>query len=187
MIQTDQIPIPGRHNIENVLAAAATAAIIGVKPAKIAEAIRLFQGLAHRLEKVARVDDVTYVNDSKATTVDSVFRAISSFPDSRIVLIMGGRHKGSPFTPLSEVVKNHVRDIVTNGEAAPIIESDLGAYARIQRADNLESAILLAREKSSPGDTVLLSPGCSSFDMFTDFEERGDRFKQFVLKEIAGE
>ena len=90
VIQTDQIPIPGRHNIENVLAAAATAAIIGVKPAKIAEAIRLFQGLAHRLEKVARVDDVTYVNDSKATTVDSVARAISSFPDSRIVLIMGG-------------------------------------------------------------------------------------------------
>jgi UDP-N-acetylmuramoylalanine--D-glutamate ligase len=179
IIRLEDIPLRGAHNVENILAASCAALACGVDTEAIGRAVRSFEGLTHRLEKVGVVQDVEYFNDSKATTVDSVARALESF-DEQLVLIMGGRHKGSPFTPLADEVGRRVRAIVAIGEAAEIIEQDLGEATRVFLADSLEQAVDKASAQARPGDAVLLCPGCSSFDMFTSYEQRGDEFRRLV-------
>jgi UDP-N-acetylmuramoylalanine--D-glutamate ligase len=183
VIEVERILIPGQHNLENVLAATAAAAAVNADAQAIGEAIGSFTGLPHRLEKVAIINGITYINDSKSTTLGSVAKALASFPGP-IVLIMGGRHKGSPFAPLAEEVRTRVRHLIVIGEAADTIIADLGEATQTSRAESFENAVKQAREIAHPGDVVLLSPGCASFDMFDNFEERGTRFKEIVLKEF---
>ena len=179
VIKLSKIRLPGRHNVENILAATAAAGALGASAKAAARVASTFTGLPHRLEKVAEIEGVTFINDSKATTVDSVLRALESL-SGPVVLIMGGRHKGSTYQPLAGQLRTRVRRIIVIGEAREIIQRELGAFCPVSLADSMEQAVEWARESALPGDTVLLSPGCSSFDMFTDYEERGDTFKSIV-------
>ena len=179
IVRLEDIPLRGSHNVENILAASCAALACGVPPQEIGRAVRAFEGLPHRLEQVGSVEGVAYINDSKATTVDSVARALESFNEP-LVLIMGGCHKGSPFTSIADKINRRVRAVVAIGEAAQIIEKDLGEATKVFRSGSLEQAVARASSLALAGDAVLLSPGCSSFDMFTSYEERGDAFRRIV-------
>ncbi|MBW7994983.1 MAG: UDP-N-acetylmuramoyl-L-alanine--D-glutamate ligase [Candidatus Glassbacteria bacterium] len=181
VVSLDCIRLRGTHNLENVLAATAAAAACGADEASIGRAITGFGGLPHRLEPVDDLDGIAYFNDSKATTVDSVLRAVQSFPGP-LVLIMGGRHKGSSFAPLAGELGSKARAVIAIGEAAGIIGRDLGDAVAVTGAGSLEDALIKARKQAEAGDVVLLSPGCSSFDMFASYEERGDEFKRIVTE-----
>jgi len=178
LLRRNEAPIPGAHNSENIAAAAAAAMAAGLPPGAIAKALRTFQGLPHRLALVATIDGVRYVNDSKATNVDSLKRALESY-DAPIVLIAGGRDKEGDFAALTPLVLERVRHLVTLGEAADKLE---GAWPQVPttRAADLEAAVVAARSQATPGGVVLLSPGCASYDMFRNFEERGARFEAAV-------
>jgi UDP-N-acetylmuramoylalanine--D-glutamate ligase len=176
-----RLGIPGAHNLENVLAAVAAAAALGVKPDVLAETLTGFRGVAHRLEFVAEIDSVQYINDSKGTNPDASIKALESFA-APIVLIAGGKNKGSDFALFASRVKEKARVMVTLGECA----GDIAAAARAQGfneilpAGSFEEAVLLAHRAARPGEIVLLSPACASWDMFNSYEERGDLFKKIV-------
>jgi UDP-N-acetylmuramoylalanine--D-glutamate ligase len=134
----------------------------------------------HRLEKVRVVHDVTFVNDSKATNVNAVWYALESFPGN-VILIAGGRDKGNDYGPLKRLVEEKVKGLVGLGESGDKVLAELGEYAGpTARAHTMEEAIQFARLMAEPGDTVLLSPACASFDMFENYEDRGDTFKRLV-------
>lgn len=175
------ITIPGPHNRINALASVAAAKVVGVSNAAIREALREFTGLEHRLEKVALVKGITFVNDSKATNVDSVHYALQSF-DTPIVWIAGGRPKKPTFEKLRDLVSIHVRAMVLIGEAQKLLDEAFRDMGERYYANSLEQATLLAYRIARKGEVVLLSPGCTSFDMFRDFEERGRAFKDGVRK-----
>jgi UDP-N-acetylmuramoylalanine--D-glutamate ligase len=178
LLRRSDAPLPGAHNSENIAAAASAALAAGLPPEAIAKALRTFQGLPHRLAVVATIDGVRYVNDSKATNVDSLKRALESF-ETPIVLIAGGRDKDGDFAALTPLVLERVRHLVTLGEAADMLE---GTWTQVPttRAATLEAAVTAARSHATPGGVVLLSPGCASYDMFRNFEERGARFEAAV-------
>lgn len=177
----NEIKLLGSHNLENILAASCAAAACGAPAEAIAEGVKSFTGLAHRLETVVEAEGVTWVNDSKATTVHSVLRALQSF-SGPLVLIMGGRHKGSSFKPLEAELGLKVRRVIALGEAADTIARELGSSCPVELVPGMEQAVDRARENAQAGDTVILSPGCSSYDMFTDYEHRGEVFKNIVLR-----
>jgi len=181
VIPAADLGIPGPHNLSNALAATAAAAAVGVTPGDAARVLRTFAPLEHRLERVADIDGVTYVNDSKATNVDSVSFALRSY-DRPIVLIAGGKDKGSDFSVLADLVGARVKHVVLIGDAAPKLEAALKRAAATERAGSLREAVRAAARAASPGDVVLLSPACASFDMFRDYEDRGRQFKA----EVAG-
>ncbi|GAB4267589.1 UDP-N-acetylmuramoyl-L-alanine--D-glutamate ligase [Thermincola ferriacetica] len=174
--------IRGNHNLENALAATAAAATLGVEPEVIAEVLRTFRGVPHRMEHVAEIDGVAYINDSKGTNPDAAMKALDSY-DQPLVLIAGGRNKGSDFTAFAAKVREKVRALVVLGECADeIIESmNKVGFSNIYRAHTLEEAVRKAAEVANPGEIVLLSPACASWDMFKDFEQRGEKFKEVVL------
>jgi UDP-N-acetylmuramoylalanine--D-glutamate ligase len=169
----------GRHNLHNAMAAIAVAESFGVDEAAILDGLRHFSGLPHRLELVGVHTGVHYVNDSKATNVDAVGKALDAIA-SPVVLIAGGLDKELDFEPLRPAVRSSVKTLVLIGEAAPKLERVFGSDTHWIRARSMDEAVELARNAAQPGDTVLLSPGCASFDMFRDYAERGDRFKQCV-------
>jgi len=169
----------GRHNLHNAMAAIAVAECFGVDDAAILDGLRRFRGLPHRLEFVAQHTGVHYVNDSKATNVDAVAKALDAISSS-VVLIAGGLDKNLDFEPLRPAVRSSVKMLVLIGEAAQKLERVFGADVHCVRAGSIEEAVELGRNAAQPGDTVLLSPGCASFDMFRDYAERGDRFKECV-------
>jgi UDP-N-acetylmuramoylalanine--D-glutamate ligase len=171
--------LAGIHNLENAAAAALTALLSRGTAEGIQTALATFKGLHHRLEYVRDHNGVRYYDDSKGTNVDAVARALESFNDS-IILIMGGRDKGGDYSPLKELVAERVKRLVVIGEAKEIICNALGDAADTEEASTLEDAVKRASYGASPGDTVLLSPGCSSFDMFTDYVERGQVFQKAV-------
>lgn len=173
--------LPGAHNIENALAAAAAAVAGGIPVPIIREVLDSFPGVEHRLEVVRNLEGVRYVNDSKATNVDSTRVALNSFHEPLIV-IMGGRGKGSPYTPLQRLVKKHVKEILLIGEDSVRIENDLKNVTRFERCETMDRAVRRAREIARPGDVVLLSPACASFDQYQNYEERGRHFKAVVEK-----
>ena len=179
IIAASEIGIPGPHNLSNAMVATAAAAAIGVAPEDAAQVLASFNPLEHRLERVAELDGVRYVNDSKATNVDAVGFALRSF-DAPIVLIAGGKDKGTDYSPLGAAVAGRVKHLILIGEATEKMERALGSLVPTERARTLEDAVLAAREAASPGDVVLLSPACASFDMFDDFEDRGRQFKDLV-------
>jgi UDP-N-acetylmuramoylalanine--D-glutamate ligase len=175
----EDIGLRGDHNVENVLAAAAAATLAGVEPAAIAEGVRSFAGVEHRIEFVASISGVEYFNDSKATNVDATLKALDAFSGSLLV-ILGGKDKGSDYTLLRKALRGHARSVLLIGAAAGKIEQQLGGFVPVERADTMTRAVELAGELARPGDTVLLSPACASFDQFESYEHRGRVFKQLV-------
>lgn len=181
LARREDIQLRGEHNVENVLAACAAAYLAGADPAAIANGVKTFQGVEHRLEFVAEVGGVNFYNDSKATNVDATLKAIEAFPGPLIV-ILGGKDKGSPYAPLREPLRERARLALVIGAAAEKIESELGDAVAVERAGTMDRAVRMAHERAKPGDTVLLAPACSSFDQFENFEHRGRVFKELVAK-----
>jgi UDP-N-acetylmuramoylalanine--D-glutamate ligase len=173
--------LPGAHNIENALAAAAIAVAAGISARAIRETLRRFHGVEHRLETVRELGGVRYINDSKATNVDSTRVALESF-DVPLIVIMGGRGKGAPYTVLRDLVKAHVRRLLLIGEDAPRIRHDLSKVVPCEDCGTMSVAVTRARQVARSGDVVLLSPACASFDQYGNYEERGREFKTLVRK-----
>jgi UDP-N-acetylmuramoylalanine--D-glutamate ligase len=178
LLRTDEIRLRGAHNRLNAMAAAAVCLARGVDPDGVRDGLRTFAGVEHRLEEVATLDGVLYVNDSKATNVASTLVALQSFAGTPVHLILGGRGKGQDFTPLREPVAAGCASVALVGEAAPALRDVLGDRAR--DCGDLERALRAARAAARPGDVVLLSPACASFDQFEDYEARGRAFKEQV-------
>lgn len=177
-----EIPLFGAHNRDNVMAAALIGRIAGVPAPRMRESIRSFKALEHRLERVAVVSGVEFVNDSKATTVDAAIKAIESF-DRPLVLILGGKDKDSDFQPLRGAVAGRVKSIVLVGAAKDKIRAALeGAGVPMTEAHDYVEVVDRAYAEASPGDVVLLSPACTSWDMFPSFEVRGETFKTEVRR-----
>jgi UDP-N-acetylmuramoylalanine--D-glutamate ligase len=174
-----EIPLRGDHNLENVLAACAAAYLAGAPAAAIAAGVKTFRAVEHRLEFVAEVGGVEFYNDSKATNVDATLKAIEAFPGPLIV-ILGGKDKGSPYTPLVEPLRQRARLALLIGAAADKIAADLGDALPFEKVGTLERAVKRATELARPGDVVLLAPACSSFDQFENYEHRGRVFKELV-------
>jgi len=179
VLEVDRVALPGPHNLSNALAAVAAARVLGVDLSACARELTEFKGLAHRLEQVRILDQVRYVNDSKATNVEAVEQALLSYP-GKILLIAGGRDKDADFSRLNQHIRQRVRGLILLGEAREKMEHAWGALTDTNLVENLQEAVRLAQQKARPGDTVLLSPACASFDMFRDFEDRGDTFKKIV-------
>ena len=173
------LKLRGPHNLENALAAACACAAFGLPLKAIADALSQFEGVEHRLEPVGEVQGVRFVNDSKATNVDSVEKALQSFAEP-VHLILGGRDKEGDFTALADLVKAHVARIYTIGEAADKISRQLQGQAPIEASGDLATAVRSAAALAKPGEWVLLSPGCASFDQFENYEDRGRSFKALV-------
>jgi UDP-N-acetylmuramoylalanine--D-glutamate ligase len=182
VIATDQIRIIGNHNLYNALASTLATRIMGIPVSTIRQTLMEFKGVEHRLEFVKETRGVRFYNDSKATNVDSTYVALDSFKKEKVILIAGGKHKGSPYTPLRDLVKQKVKCLVLIGQAAPLIEKDLGDMTTAIRAGSMEEAVREAFRHAGNGDVVLLSPACSSYDMFENYEDRGKQFKQEVIK-----
>lgn len=175
----EDVRIPGEHNLENVLSAAATGLICGLDGKDIARTIRRFKGVSHRLERCRELGGVTFINDSKATNVESCVKALEAI-DSPVILIAGGRDKNGDFLRLKSLVTGKVKRLVLIGEAGPKIRSALRGCCPTEEAGNLDEALRAAFREARNGDTVLLSPACASFDMFRNYEERGEVFKRSV-------
>jgi UDP-N-acetylmuramoylalanine--D-glutamate ligase len=185
MIDAGELRLRGRHNLENAMAASAAALARGVPQEGVCEALRTFAGVPHRLEEVAERDGVVFVNDSKATNVASALVGIEAF-DGGVHLIAGGSLKGGGFGGLREAVVQRCRAAYLIGEATDQLELDLGGTVPLRRCGDLEHALRAAAEAARPGEVVLLSPACASYDQFKNFEERGDRFRA-LARQIAGE
>ncbi len=174
-----EIPLAGAHNLENVLAAVTAARLAGVDTVTIAEAVRNFAGVEHRLEFVAEIAGVRYFNDSKATNVDATLKAIDAFP-GRILIILGGKDKGSDYTVLQKPLREKAILALLIGAAADKIEKQITGSVAIERAVTLDRAVELAAHAAQPGDIVVLAPACASFDQFQNYEHRGHVFKKLV-------
>jgi UDP-N-acetylmuramoylalanine--D-glutamate ligase len=171
--------LPGPHNRHNAMAAIAAAEAFGIERDAILEGLRTFRGLPHRLELVEEIAGVRYINDSKATNVDSVAKALDAI-ESPVVLIAGGLDKELDFEPLRPQVRARVKTLILIGQAATKLEKVFATDTRCVRAGSLVEAVHAAKAAARPGDTVLLSPGCASFDMFDDYADRGNQFRQCV-------
>jgi UDP-N-acetylmuramoylalanine--D-glutamate ligase len=177
--------IPGAHNRENAAAATAAARAAGLGDDAIAAALRTFPGVEHRIEQVAEVGGVRWVNDSKATNVAAALRALASFPDARKHVIVGGRGKQESYAPLAAAFEGGDRAYLIGEAAAEIAAALDAADVPYQRAGELAAAVTAAAGAARPGDVVLLSPACASFDQFESFEQRGEEFRRLVAK-LAG-
>ena len=171
--------LKGRHNAENAAAASLAALIAGGKESGIQAALDTYKGLHHRMERVKSAGGVHYYNDSKATNVDAVKRSLESF-EANVILIMGGRDKGGSYAVLESLIRERVKRLIVMGEARGKILKALGRLTQTEEAKTVHEAVSLAHESAMPGDIVLLSPGCSSFDQFADYTERGGAFVNAV-------
>ena len=183
LISTKKLKLPGKHNLANSLAAATVASLVGATDKQISNAMENFSGVEHRLEFVSSVSGVSYYNDSKATNLESVKVALESF-EKKIYLILGGKDKGGDFVNLIPYLKQKVKNVIIFGQAREKISLALRDAVRLKQVNDLKGAVEFCHLEATPGDIVLLSPGCASFDQFVNFEERGKNFKKFV-KEIA--
>ncbi|MCM3873474.1 MAG: UDP-N-acetylmuramoyl-L-alanine--D-glutamate ligase [Pyrinomonadaceae bacterium] len=183
LMKRDEMKLRGLHNVENVLAALSAGLACGAGPESMRATVSRFEPVEHRLELVAEIEQVKFYNDSKATSVDATVKALEAFQDDagKVVLILGGRGKQAPYTPLAELIRENVRQLVLIGEDAETIARELGEYAPSQRAADMQEAVKLSFRSAQPGDIVLLAPACASFDMFESFEHRGRVFKECVL------
>jgi UDP-N-acetylmuramoylalanine--D-glutamate ligase len=176
------LAVPGTHNVENALAALAATLPLGVTPEAAVEAFRGFRGLPHRMVQVRTRGGVTWWNDSKGTNVDATLKSLEGFADAHVHLVLGGKDKGDDFGRLAPAVAKKVRTVLAIGKAGPAIAKALGAVPGIAlvAAGTLEKAVEEAARRAEPGDAVLLSPACASFDQFRDFEHRGEVFEKLV-------
>ena len=177
----DELRIPGQHNLSNAMAAAAVSLVYGVEAQVIREELRSFSGLEHAIEFVDEVRGVKFINDSKATNVVSLKAALESLSKNAI-LIMGGRDKGNDYDPVKSLVQEKVNHLILIGESADKILEAIGSYTNVHGAITMADAVNLGYSLAKPGDTVILSPACASFDMFMDYAERGLVFKEAVKK-----
>lgn len=179
---TTEIAIKGKHNRHNAMAAGLAASIMDIRKDNIRQSLRGFQGVEHRLEYVATVRDVVYVNDSKATNVNSCWYALDSI-NSSVVLIMGGTDKGNDYSEIEALVVEKVNHLILLGlDNSKLKEFFEGKVEHISETKSMEESVKLAYEVAKPGDTVLLSPSCASFDLFKNYEDRGKQFKDYVRK-----
>jgi UDP-N-acetylmuramoylalanine--D-glutamate ligase len=179
ILKLTDIPLAGAHNLENVLAAAAAARLAGAEPSAIAKGVRSFAGVEHRLEFVAEIGGVRFYNDSKATNVDATLKALDAFP-GRILIILGGKDKGSDYTVLQGPLREKAILALLIGAAADKIEKQIAGSVAIEQAGTLERAVETAAHAARAGDVVLLAPACASFDQFQNYEHRGRVFKELV-------
>jgi UDP-N-acetylmuramoylalanine--D-glutamate ligase len=183
LMEASGMRLLGRHNIANALAAAIAARLYGAAADAIATGLRTFGALEHRMEPVAEREGVLWINDSKATNIASARVALRSL-DRPTVLLLGGRHKGEPYGALLPDLEGRVRSVIAFGEAADLIVEDLGPHLPVERVDgSFDAVVSRASRLARPGDAVLLSPACSSYDMFRNYEERGRRFRELVTRE----
>jgi UDP-N-acetylmuramoylalanine--D-glutamate ligase len=187
LIGAGEVNLPGAHNLQNAMAAAAAALTMGLDREAVRAGLRSFAGLPHRLERVAEIGGVSFFNDSKATNVSATAAALESF-ESGVHAILGGQPKGEPFAPLAAPVSEHCAACYLIGEAAEQIGSALqDAGVPLHRCDDLEDAVRSAAAAAAPGEVVLLSPACASFDAFRDYEQRGEAFRVAVAGLATGE
>ena len=179
LFRREEISLPGVHNLENVLAAVTATRLAGAAHEAIAEAVRTFAGVEHRLEFVAEIAGVRYYNDSKATNVDATLKALEAFP-GRVLVILGGKDKGSDYSTLQQALKERSVLALLIGEAAEKIERQIAGSVTIERAGTLQRAVEIASQAARRGDVVLLAPACASFDQFKNYEQRGREFKELV-------
>lgn len=185
VMKVTEIPLPGAHNVENVLAAATAARLADVDVATIGKAVKSFAGVEHRLEFVSEIRGVRYYNDSKATNVDATLKALDAFP-GRILIILGGKDKGSDYTVLQKPLREKAILALLVGAAADKIDAQIAGSVAIERAGTLENAVGIASEAAKFGDIVLLAPACASFDQFQSYEHRGRVFKDLVRGLASG-
>lgn len=182
-VPVDELGIRGSHNVSNACAAALAARLLGVRDDDVASVLREFKGLAHRMQYIRSVDGVQYIDDSKATNVGAAAASIDGLAGSegKIVLIAGGVDKGGSYQPLRQRMTDEGRAVVVLGEAASLLERAFaGSHLELRRASSMNDAVTHAAALAHPGDTVLLAPACSSFDMFRSYAERGERFQRAV-------
>ncbi|MBA0085281.1 MAG: UDP-N-acetylmuramoyl-L-alanine--D-glutamate ligase, partial [Acidobacteria bacterium Pan2503] len=179
VLKLADIPLAGSHNVENVLAAVAATRLAGAPPAAVAKGVRSFAGVEHRLEFVAEIGGVRFYNDSKATNVDATLKALDAFP-GRILIILGGKDKGSDYTLLQPRLRAKAILALLIGAAASKIEKQIAGSVAIEQAGTIERAVETAANAARPGDVVLLAPACASFDQFQNYEHRGRVFKELV-------
>ncbi len=184
VVSADRLALPGAHNLENALAAVAAAEALGTPAAAILDALTRFTGLPHRTELVAEANGVRWIDDSKGTNVDATAKSLEGFADGTVVLILGGRDKHGDFAALAPLVARRARVVLTIGEAAGLIEAALrsGGVTSIESCGAMPAAVARAAVLARPGDTVLLSPACASFDQYRNFEERGRHFAELARR-----
>jgi UDP-N-acetylmuramoylalanine--D-glutamate ligase len=185
LMAATEVRMPGRHNLANALAALALGDAVGLPLSAMMQALRTFPGLPHRCQWVAEIDGVNYYEDSKGTNVGATLAALQGMPGEKVVLIAGGQGKGQDFTPLKETVASRARAVILMGEDARMLEQALRGCATIEFATSMEEAVRLAAEAALPSDSVLLSPACASFDMFSNYVERGEAFSAAVKGRAA--
>jgi UDP-N-acetylmuramoylalanine--D-glutamate ligase len=179
LMDAAESPLRGVHNLENIMAAAAMAKLAGASNSQIRAAAMAFPGVEHRLEFVRERNGVAWYNDSKATNVDATLKAIAAF-EGGLWIILGGKDKNSDYTPLAEALRHKAHAALLIGAAAEKIRSQLSGQVRMIACRTLEAAVVEARARAGPGDTVLLAPACASFDQFQNYEHRGREFKRLV-------
>jgi UDP-N-acetylmuramoylalanine--D-glutamate ligase len=182
LVKRDELHLLGDHNIANALAGALAVHEAGVPAERIADGLRSFRPLPHRLEPVGERHGVLWINDSKATNIAATTVAVVAM-ERPYVLLLGGRHKGEPYTSLAPLLADRCRLVIAYGEAGPLVEEDLKGKVPLERGTTFEDVIARARRSARPGDAVLLSPACSSYDMFKNYEERGATFRRLAQKE----
>ena len=176
-----ELSLKGEHNLLNALAVVNIAKTLGVENSELRKGLESFEGVEHRLELVREIDGVKFINDSKATNIDAVWYALRSF-DGPILLILGGKDKGNDYNKILELVKNRVKKIYAIGSSAQKIYDFFSDIISVEKVDSLESCVQIAHKDCVPGEVVLLSPACASFDMFDNYEQRGKVFKNEVKK-----
>jgi len=179
LMETKEVRLRGSFNLEDVLGAAAAACVLGADFEAVRKAVRDFKGVEHRLEYVRDICGVEFYNNSKATSVDATAKSLEAF-ERGVHLIMGGKDKGAPYTPLRPLLKDRVREVLLIGAAADRVAQEFSGAVELIHAGNLETAVPEAFQRARPGDVVLLAPACSSFDQFQDYEHRGRVFKELV-------
>ncbi|HBH23371.1 MAG TPA: UDP-N-acetylmuramoyl-L-alanine--D-glutamate ligase [Cytophagales bacterium] len=180
-VNLDELPLQGRHNWINMICAAEAAMAAGLMAGDVARGLKTFTNAPHRMEKIAEIGGVSFVNDSKATNVDAVYYALESY-DQPVIWIAGGKDKGNDYSALHNLVESKVKAIVALGADNSKIEKAFKGLAEVFSTDNVEKAIDQAYQIAESGEVVLLSPACASFDLFENYEDRGDQFKAAVLK-----
>lgn len=185
LLPASELRIPGRHNQANALAALALGEAAGLSQAAMFETLRNYPGLPHRCQWVAELDGVNYYNDSKGTNVGATLAAVEGMPGEKVVLIAGGQGKGQDFSPLQPLLAQRARGVILIGEDAPLLAQALAGIAGVTFAASMEQAVAMASATAQPGDSVLLSPACASFDMFRNYVERGDAFVAAVQRRMA--
>jgi UDP-N-acetylmuramoylalanine--D-glutamate ligase len=181
LMALSELPLEGRHNAANALAALALGTAVGLNPEAMCDALRRFKGLPHRMQRIAKINEVTWINDSKATNIGACVAALQGY-DRKVILLAGGDAKGADMSELRPAVQEKVKSIVLMGKDAHLIEQALVGSVPVARAQNMREAVQIAAGQAEPGDVVLLSPACASLDQYKNYQERGEIFTKAVLE-----